>query len=333
MPILASTPLRPFTEPTQPSNNAIFLCGHELTSPPSNNGILQKYNSAGTTQFISLFSDRVEDVAVHTDGSYCVALRGVNSNVVLQKYNPNDTLHWSINLANTQGLECVFDDLGRIYFTYAANNAINVRRYSGNGLVELTINNILGSRLAVDRFYNILIGYNGGFRKYNSNGVLLYEIIENNMEVRSIATDRDANIYVASVIGNNVRKYDIDGNLLWSLRHGSPGTSTRVNGIYVNNNSDVYITGDREGTSNTTTKKFDNQGNLLWGAPGGDTPWGAANNIVASNDNFVYIVQGTTEVGIQLRKLNAITGALVWSRRLNTTGSWFAQSLDVQYKA
>jgi len=326
MPILASVALKPFPT-TIEGNNLVYLVGFEQTISPTNNGVVQKFNGAGTSQSITTFSDRINDVAVHTDGSYCITLRGDVGDVFLSKYNTNGTLAWSASLANVEGVHCFFDNIGRVYVTYfnSSTQLYYLRRYANNGLIELSIDNVLGGALAVDRFYNILIGTINSVRKYNSLGQFQFSIITPD-RVNEITADKDGNIYfvLGSLATNDTFKYDIDGNLIWSKNHGN----VSVNGIAVDVDANVYTTG--AAISNVTTRKYDNQGNLLWSVGAG---WGTGTKIKISDDGFVYLSQNTTEPSIQLRKLNSITGDVVWSRKLNTTSTWFASSLDLQYKS
>lgn len=327
MPILSSLPLKPF-----PSfdNDEIFVVGYKSQLPSSNDGILQKFNPAGTSEFILTFNDRLNGVAVHKNGDYVITSSTNVGTTYFRKYGSDNILDWSLSASNIDAVRCKFDYYGRIYLTYRDTNTgkYSCRRYSNGGVLELTISNVSGGALAVDKYYNIYTGGSSALRKYNSSGTFLWELTfpgDFGDGIINITTDTNENVYfvVGASAVNDTFKYDKDGNLIWSRNHGNGD----VTDIHVDSNANVYTTGDL--ISTVTTRKYNSAGTLQWST---GNLWGGGTSIKVSNDNFVYISQGTTETDIQLRKLNASNGSLVWSRKLNTSGVWGANDLDIQYK-
>ncbi len=91
-----------------------------------------------------------------------------------------------------------------------------------------------------------------------------------------------------------VKKFDNDGNSLWTRQFGTPQDNLALSvavddtGVYI-----VGLTDVATGDADAFIQKFDHDGNQLWSDQFGTTSWDAANG-VAADSSGVYVV-GETE--------------------------------------
>ncbi len=124
-----------------------------------------------------------------------------------------------------------------------------------------------------------------------------------------ICADSSGNIYTGGTyaldLGDfsqyTVRKYDIDGNLLWKRAY----LGDTVRGIACNDAGDVVVVGNR--ASSKTTIKYNAAGTEQWSADHGDTVRG----VFLDSSGNVYTV-GNVSSSVTLRKYNS-SGTEQWS--------------------
>ncbi len=131
-------------------------------------------------------------------------------------------------------------------------------------------------------------------------------------------------VYIGGVTssGNTTRKYDSDGNLLWSLNNGDD-----VNAIAVDIDGNVYTAAFDSAPDGNTTRKYDSDGNLLWSVDHEED----VNAIAVDADGNVYTGGDATfsqsPTSKTTRKYNS-TGGLVWSIGDGNSGNVNAIAVD-----
>ncbi len=154
----------------------------------------------------------------------------------------------------------------------------------------------------------------------------------------SLFVDNQSNVYVTGYSYDSVTdydyatlKYDRQGNLLWERRYDGPGNGwDRAISLFVDMNSNVYVTGGSEGSGtfyDYATLKYDRQGNLLWerryNGPGND--YDGAKSLFVDNQGNVYVTGGSydslTNFDYTTLKYDA-SGNLLWERRYNGQGNY-----------
>ena len=110
-------------------------------------------------------------------------------------------------------------------------------------------------------------------RKYDFSGneITVGWPVSSGNSARGVAVDSNNNIITGGgLIGNlTTRKYDSDGNLIWSRNHGA-----QVFGVAVDGNNNIITGGSVVG--NLTTRKYDSDGTLLWSVNHNQTVFGIA---------------------------------------------------------
>ncbi len=183
-------------------------------------------------------------------------------------------------------------------------------------------------------------GDNWVIRRYTAAGAVVWTRTFNgdgnsSDGAEAVAVDGTGNIivvgqeYVATFPYRwQVRKYDGDGELIWSRTFRGVGTQSDVaTAVTVDASGSIYVTGviyTGAGTSNDfATRKYDRDGNLEWntGYAGpssfGDIPAG-----IAVNGSGIVVVAGREYTNTQQNDWKIIAydtgGNVVWSRSYNS---------------
>lgn len=213
--------------------------------------------------------------------------------------------------------------------------------YSGGGYVKSGYSGIPASgTIGVNNFLGTSDKYVSAGRETMTAGTASYtnlNSIRGFTEVRSMATDKFGNVYVAGILIDEVTlttnflsyaklsKFDTNGNLLWSksIQSASASNTSFFNGVVIDDtDNSVYVSGSIDGATNINyariIMKLDSSGNYLWSERfGSNTIYDVTNMGIDSSGN-VY-VSGSCQGGainknsIFARKYNS-SGTLQWSR-------------------
>lgn len=188
-------------------------------------------------------------------------------------------------------------------------------------------------------------------RKYDVNGNEIWTHQFGSLGwdmVRSVAVDSSA-VYVAGSAsgalpdqassGAYIRKYDINGNEVWTRQF----TSAFISSVAASS-SGVYVSGSGTlpgqtslGGSDAFVRKYSVDGNEVWtrqfGSTSDDTAWG-----VAADDSGIYLVGETTgafpqqthagDVDVFVRKYS-VDGDEVWTRQFGSASFDYARAITV----
>lgn len=186
--------------------------------------------------------------------------------------------------------------------------------------------------------------------KYDLNGNILWQKTFDysglNDRALAIIVDNSGNVIItgeATSLSNGTdiitRKYDINGNLLWSsIYNGSANADDKGLGIVTDNSGGVYLCGY---SSNTGTGKdftvihYNSSGVQQYvytknGTSNGDD----IANAIAFFGNKLYVAGNITNTGtgadLYITRLNANNASVNWSKTENGTASTNDQGLDIK---
>ena len=178
-------------------------------------------------------------------------------------------------------------------------------------------------------------------------------------EPKDVTVDNHGSVYVAGIarialegqtkIGNEdayLRKYDPDGNEVWTRQFGTKGTD-HVTSITADGNGHIYVVGPTSGTFPGQTwageydaylSKFDDNGNALWTRQFGAEETDTAVDVTTDSEGRVYTV-GFFRIALPGQRVGVVQNALVhsfdgegnqlWSREFGTVDEDFATNVAV----
>ena len=317
------------------------LPGQTLLGPPD--AYVRKYDPDGkelwTRQFGSQSFDKVFGVAVDSPGNLYVvgATRGTlpgqthlgSSDSYVRKYEPDGKELWTRQFGSQRFDEAqsvAIDNADKVYVAGIAGQAggAYVHKYDADG----------------KELWTRQFGSDGGFSA-------------------AVAVDRIGNLYVAGrfqqailgqtngfVIGGYVRKYDSNGNELWSGRFSIGGNfwsgGVEIDGagnLYAASWSQEWLAGqNRMGSLDAYLRKYDFDGNLLWIRQFGNQGYDEANGLAVDGEGNVYVVgrtegrlPGQTGFGSDdayVRKYDP-DGREFWTRQIGSRHSDMATSVAI----
>jgi len=327
----------------------VYVTGFTIGALPgqtnlgSNDVFVRKYDGSGsevwTRQFGQPGTDDAFGVATDTSGVYVTGLMQgpSSSDVFLRKFDTGGNEVWSRQFSGFRS----FTDVARAV--------------DADGNVYVT-----GQVAGPSPGQSAAGGVNAFVRKYDAAGNDLWtrEFGSDGPDSASgIAVD-DSGVYVAGYVFGTlpgqtglggqdafVRKYDADGNVIWTRQFGAPGTTVPFNpnpddsasGIAADATG-VYLVGATTGTfagqtgaggQDAFVRKYDAAGNELWtrqlGSTGGDQALGVtADASVVYVSGFVAgVIAGQTSAGGQDAFVRAYdsSGNTVWTRQFGTAGT------------
>jgi len=314
-------------------------------------------------------SDEIHGVACDSAGNVIVAGETYDADqgddVWVRKYSPAGAPQWTQTFHSVTSdigwsVAVAADDdilVGGSTYTLDDGRDAWVRRYSPAGATEWTQtfdgtahddDEVRG--IAIDPAGNVLVaGYvttaaaqrDVWVRKYDSAGAMQWTrtaagASNQDDEGHGIATDGDGNVLVVGYVWGGasqrdlwVRKYDSDGNELWTRTHDGPdGTNDEGNGIAADSAGNVIVVGFQTDPAlgrDVWVRKYDPDGNELWtstyDAPqhGGDAAHGVA---VDGDDAIVVggsIFRGVQSDNVWVRKHDP-DGNELWTSTYNSDG-------------
>jgi Beta-propeller repeat len=242
---------------------------------------LIKYNSSGTIQWQRNLSDSSasgyyrNSLYIDNSGNIYISgcLSSANAYVALAKYDSSGTLQWQRKVT-VSGL--AFQDLtgvatdssNNVYLICSTNNSPiknYILKYNSAGTLQwqrmLSATQVSGASIAIDGSNNVCVtGYylNSGtysfVAQYNSSGVLQWQrslrvSTFNDNNSTSISVDSSNNIYIGGYVGTNpnngfAAKYNSSGTIQWQRQFSANNIfGGFINGINVDGNNNVYVTG------------------------------------------------------------------------------------------
>jgi hypothetical protein len=297
-----------------------------------------------TRQFGSNAGDWAKSVALDASGNVIVAgytggsLAGGNAGLTdafVRKYDPNGSVLWT-------------RQFGSIDIDWASGVAVDA---SGNVLV-------------VGATYGSLAGGNAGeedafVRKYDPNGNELWTRQFGSSAwdwAHAVAVDASANVLVAgqtfgSIASANagsadafVRKYDADGNELWSRQFGNTA-SEWARGVAVDASGNVLVAGETSGSLaggnaggiDAFVRKYDPNGTVLWtrqfGSSGHESSRGvavdASGNVLVAGETSGSLAGGSAGgIDAFVRKYDP-NGTVLWTRQFGSSADDVAHGVAV----
>ena len=297
---------------------------------------LRKYDTDGNTLWTETYDspdhggDYGHGVAVDAAGNVYVTGSEVRddqgANIWLRKYDTDGNVLWtetydSPDHGNDYGYGVAVDAAGNVYVTgkeyredLGQNDNIWLRKYDtdGNTLWTETYNSPAhgydyGAGVALDAAGNVYVTggernsdlgqrWNIWLRKYDTDGNTLWtETYDSPAHDRDdglgVAVDSAGNVYVTGISNRDdlgqydniwLRKYDTDGNTLWTETYDSPAHHVdKAYGVALDDMGNVYVTGQEnrsdlgQGT-NLFLRKYDPDGNTLWTMSYNGEPVGTA---------------------------------------------------------
>jgi len=171
-----------------------------------------------------------------------------------------------------------------------------------------------------------------------------------------VATDGSGNVYVVgSTTGNIagtassngaafVRKYDLNGTVVWTRQFGTATTMTRATSVAADSSGNIYVAGYTSallgatyyGTDDCFLRKYDSGGNVLWTQQFGTTWTDSANGVAVDGSGYAYVVgaAGTALTGTTadspiafIRKFDTSGGTLWTKQWANSSGNGVARAV------
>ncbi len=264
------------------------------------------------------------------------------------------TLEWErvypdSNTYNSGAIALALDDSGNVYITgYEDINQGTdycTIKYSPGGIRQWIslfpasgTGTCIVSAITTDNQSNVYItGYRTRYGtmfdfctvKYNSNGVEQWVKyydgpIHSYDQAQKIAVDNAGNVYVSGFITINnydariytTIKYTKDGDSIWTRAYGSGDIGTDVNDIRIDENCNIYITGECD--AKAVTVKYDSSGNQKWANTYSNSSYYSTAESMTLDKNNNVIITGYTFYSANRRGYFTIkysnSGLLHWVR-------------------
>lgn len=324
----------------------------------NNISVLTKFNSSGTILWqVSLQSsgealrpygitlDALDNVIVTGQNTWG---GGIDTGIILFKYNSSGTLQWQRNFRNTYttefydyGYNVICDSASNIYLAgltstrtgggnrgqfvkYNSSGTLMWQKYTGNnGVMKCLVRNTAGNIWIAGQSYNANSSPQMYLAKFQDNGVIqnsYFYSVQTNSQANSILIDSSSNMYMvgftsASGSGQNtaVVKVDSSGNILWSssLRVSGSSSYELFYGSTFDSSGNIYCVGFGVISPDTVgiIAKYNSSGVLQWQRTVRSSAGGVIlNHITITSDGANMIISGLANTS-QIILYLPITGA------------------------
>ncbi|RLT45253.1 MAG: hypothetical protein DWI57_01080, partial [Chloroflexi bacterium] len=259
---------------------------------------LQKYDSDGnavwTRQFGSTSSDYANDIIVHSSGIYVVGTAGGalpdeasigNSDAYIRKYDMDGNVIWTRQFGSSSAdyAQGITADISGVYVVGYTEGTLPGQTNAGDKDAYIRKYDVDGNELWTRQFGAGLSEYAWGIAA-DSSGIYVVGNSSGSIPLQIRSGNDD--VYI--------RKYDVDGNEVWTREFGIPSDTDRAHGITVNG-SGVYVTVRTSGTPATYLRKYDVDGSEVWTKQLASAWWLSARDIAADSSSL-YVVGYTGHV-------------------------------------
>ncbi len=202
-------------------------------------------------------------------------------------------------------------------------------------------------------FFGVIDAY---LRKYDADGNIVWTQqigTAGDDDTRGVTAGPDGSIYVSgwttgALEGSNagdfdaiLRKYDADGNVLWTRQFGTAGNdyayplTAGPDGIYVAGYTNGSLDGSSAGGYDAFVRKYGADGTVLWARQFGTAGNDYANGGITAGPDGIYVagytegsLGGSNAGGLDafLRKYD-FNGNILWTRQFGTAGEDVAYAL------
>jgi exo-poly-alpha-galacturonosidase len=265
------------------ANSNAIVAGYRYTSATGYDGVIVKYNSAGTVQWANTYNfsgatnDFFYDVAADTSGNI-YAIGGTGNNCLIVKYSSGGTVLWAKTYRRTSGggdglYQLALDSSGNVY-------ACGESTGTGTDQDCLTVKySPAGTQLWVRTYDGPVSGW---------------DLLE------AITLDQSGNVYVTGAVETSdsdyvTIKYTSNGDPCWvSLYSGTVSGWDESYAIAVTTDGNVVVTGYSQGmtAADAATVKYNSKtGAQIWAKRynGADDSTDYAEAIAADGKGNVYI--------------------------------------------
>lgn len=323
------------------SKGNIYITGHTDGSLDGNKSLrktdffLVKYNPSGVKEWTRQFGTAKDDYAygvtvdskdnIYVTGSTEGDLDGNNKNagradIFLVKYDTSGAKQWTKQLGTKKWDEArgvAVDNEGNVYITGHTDDGLDGNKNAGEEVEKG--GGASGSVESTPTYADIIL------IKYDSFGEKQWTRqlgTESREKAHSVAIDSEGNIYITGYTGGSLDgnknkgradlfliKYNSSGIKQWTRQDGT-GSWDEARGLAVDNEGNIYVTGDTNGKLDDNKDagdtdifliKYDLSGIKQWSRQHGTGDDDYCNGVAVDSKGSIYIV-GRTDEGLDGNK-------------------------------